>query len=48
MTYSLCEFEQYVLNVIEEEHPEWVEPDGSCPRCVHYYQSLDHVFEPLD
>lgn len=35
--------ENYTLNLIRNEHPEWVEPDGSCKRCEQYYTSLDSV-----
>ena len=35
--------EQYVLSVIREEHPEWIEWDGSCRRCEQYYKSLDDL-----
>jgi hypothetical protein len=35
--------ENYTLNLIRSEHPEWVEPDGSCKRCEEYYMSLDSV-----
>lgn len=39
------EFEQYVLDVIKKEHPEWVESDGTCPRCMDYYRSLDNAIQ---
>lgn len=35
--------ENYTLTMIRNEHPEWVEPDGSCKRCEEYYKSLDSV-----
>lgn len=35
--------EQYLLSVIREEHPEWVDKDGSCERCEKYYKSLDNL-----
>lgn len=41
----LYEFEQYVLDVIKKEHPEWVESDGACPRCLDYYRSLDSAIQ---
>ena len=35
--------EQYVLSVIREEHPEWIDKDGSCGLCEKYYKSLDDL-----
>ena len=35
--------EQYVLSVIREEHPEWIDRDGSCSRCEQYYKYLDDL-----
>ena len=42
------EFEAYVLDVIKSEHPEWIEPDGDCARCVAYYHSLDHAIQLVE
>lgn len=33
--------EDYVLDLIEAEHPEWVESDGACIKCIEYYYALD-------
>ncbi len=33
--------EHYVLSIIKEEHPEWVEQDGACKKCLEHYQALD-------
>jgi hypothetical protein len=35
--------ERWVLDFIKEQHPEWVQEDGVCPKCVEYYDSLDNV-----
>ena len=35
--------EQYVLSIIREEHPEWIDNDDSCWRCEQYYKSLDDL-----
>ena len=35
--------ESYTMNLIRQEHPEWVEKDGSCKRCEQYYSSLDSL-----
>ncbi len=40
--------EEWLLREIRNEHPEWVEANGSCTRCVSYYRSLDHVFQTPD
>lgn len=37
--------EQYMLEVIKNEHPEWVEEDGSCRRCEEYYYHLDDLVD---
>ena len=37
--------EQYMLEIIKNEHPEWVEKDGSCARCMEYYQQLDDLVD---
>jgi len=31
---------KYVMDKIREEHPEWVEKDGACPKCVECYKKL--------
>ncbi len=33
--------EQYVLELIQKDHPEWVKSDGACPKCIQYYKDLD-------
>ena len=35
--------ENYVINLIRNEHPEWVAEDGSCSRCEEYYRELDKM-----
>ena len=37
--------EQYMLDIIKSEHPEWVEKDGSCTRCEEYYYYLDDLVD---
>jgi hypothetical protein len=32
--------EDWVLQTIRRMHPEWVEKDGSCMRCIEYYRDL--------
>ncbi len=40
--------EHWLINNIKEDHPEWVEKDGSCKKCIDYYKSLDDVVEKRD
>jgi len=35
------QIESSVLEMIKKHNPEWVEADGSCMKCVAYYESLD-------
>ena len=39
--------EQFLLNMIRTEHPEWVDKNGLCPRCIEYYRKLDTVEDSL-
>lgn len=32
--------EEYLIELIKRDHPEWVRPDGRCPRCNIYYRLL--------
>lgn len=31
---------QFIIDRIKQEHPDWVEKDGACPKCVDYYKKL--------
>jgi hypothetical protein len=34
--------ESRLIMVIKQEHPDWVEADGACPKCLeHYRQTLE-------
>ena len=35
-----AECEQWTIDQIKKEHPEWVEADGLCPKCLEYYMKL--------
>jgi hypothetical protein len=35
--------ERWVLDFIKKQHPQWVQEDGACPKCIEYYESLDNV-----
>ena len=30
--------ERHVIDLIKMDHPEWVEKDGACRKCVEYYK----------
>lgn len=32
--------EEYLLELIRRDHPEWKEEQGACPKCVEYYREL--------
>lgn len=32
--------ERWVIEQIREDHPEWVESDGACPKCLEFYSKL--------
>lgn len=31
---------EWVIKTIKRDHPEWVSSDGSCHKCMAYYNSL--------
>jgi len=40
-TIKACEdAKDWVVKAIKRDHPEWVASDGSCPRCLSYYNNL--------
>lgn len=32
--------EEYLLDLIRKDHPEWKEDKKTCPKCVEYYKEL--------
>jgi len=40
--------EREVIQMIKRDHPNWVESDGSCQKCVEYYDALDDIVEVID
>ena len=36
--HVLCE--TWTIEQIKKDHPEWVEADGLCPKCLEYYLNL--------
>jgi len=31
---------KYIIERIKADHPDWVENDGACPKCVEHYKDL--------
>lgn len=31
--------DKHIVDLIKHDHPEWVEGDGVCQKCVEYYRS---------
>ena len=34
--------EQFVIDAIKKDHPDWKQQDGSCSKCIEYYKRLDN------
>jgi hypothetical protein len=32
--------ENWLIEQIKKDHPDWVESDGLCPKCIEYYLDL--------
>lgn len=30
--------DEHIIDVIKQEHPQWVEQDGICTKCLDYYR----------
>lgn len=40
-TAEICrQAREFIIKNIKRDHPEWVEKDGACPKCVEYYEKL--------
>jgi hypothetical protein len=35
----LSHADKHIIDAIKKEHPEWVESDGACPKCIDYFRS---------
>ena len=35
--------EQWLINRIKRQHPEWVSSDGACARCIEEYRAKREV-----
>lgn len=40
MLLAHAKAEEYLIELIKRDHPEWVQPDGTCRRCKLYYRVL--------
>lgn len=40
MLLAHAKAEEYLIELIKRDHPEWVQPDGTCSRCSNYYRVL--------
>jgi len=32
--------EEYLIDLIKRDHPEWKEKNGTCKKCIEYYKKL--------
>ena len=32
--------EEYLIELIRKDHPEWKDDSKACPKCVDYYRKL--------
>lgn len=35
--------EKFILDTIQNDHPDWVDQNGECPKCDEYYESLSDI-----
>ena len=38
MIMYLDHTDQHIIDLLKNDHPEWVEKEGICKQCVEYYQ----------
>lgn len=38
LTSYMDHTESHIVDVIKEKHPDWVEEDGLCQKCLDYYR----------
>jgi len=38
LTVYIDHTEKHIVEEIQSDHPEWVNEDGICPKCVDYYR----------
>jgi len=42
---SIAELRQQIHDDLRVQHPEWVEPNGGCPKCDSYESRLAQLLE---
>ena len=42
---SIAELRQQIRYDLRVQHPEWVEPNGGCPKCDSYESRLAELLE---
>jgi hypothetical protein len=42
---SIAELRQQIHDDLRIQHPEWVEPNGECPKCDSYESRLAELLE---
>jgi len=42
---SIAELRQQIHEDLRVQHPEWVEPNGGCPKCDSYESRLAELLE---
>ena len=42
---SIAELRQQIRHDLRVQHPEWVEPNGGCPKCDSYESRLAQLLE---
>ncbi len=41
MAQACDKAEDWILATIRRSHPDWVEKDGSCSKCLAYYRTMN-------
>ena len=40
-TIRICqEAQDWIIDAIRHQHPDWVKSDGTCSKCLDYYRRL--------
>ena len=43
MTLFLDHTNKHIIDAIKKQHPDWVEKNGACPKCVEHYEKSKRV-----
>jgi len=44
----VAKIEASVIEMIKNNNPDWIEADGSCKKCISYYENLNDMIEMDD